>query len=92
MSIRNKIKVNFHREDGGSKDEVSTCWCPVNFDIYSSVFFELIDLAISDWLSDNEVGKNIVYEVIFAHVVERDGGGALVGEYFEPFHVETQSM
>ena len=94
MAIRNKIIVNFFVEDGCSqeKGEASSHWRPVNFDIYSELFPELIQLAIDEWLEDNTIRKNVVYEVIFAHVIEHDGGGADLGEYFEPIHQETDSM
>lgn len=92
--IRNKIKVDFFVEDGCSQSdgEASTYWQPLNFAIYSELFQELIQIAIDDWLSKNIIAKNVVYEVIFAHTVESDGGGAILGEYFEPIYTETQSM
>ena len=94
MAIRNKIKVDFFLEDGCSQDEgeASTRWKPINFEIYSELFPELISLAIDEWLSENMIAKHVVYEVIFAHVVERDGGGAVLGEYFEPIYQEKQSL
>lgn len=94
MSIRNKIKVDFFLEDGCSQEdeEVSTHWQPINFSIYSSLFPELIEDAMNEWLSENTMKKHYIYEVIFAHVVERDGGGALLGEHFEPIYQESQSL
>ena len=86
MAISNKIVVHFYLEDGCSqKDgEVSISWKPMNFMIYSELFPELIQIAIDAWLSDNELAVNTVHEVIFAHVVEHDGAGAVTCEYFEP--------
>jgi hypothetical protein len=92
--IRNKIKVDFFVEYGclQSDGEANANWQPINFSIYSELFPQLINEAIDQWLSDNTIGNNVLCEVIFAHVIERDGGGAVVGEYFEPIHTETQSM
>lgn len=91
--IRNKIKVEFYLDNGCSQEngEVSTCWQPINFSIYNSLFPDLINEAIDQWLSDNTVSQHVTYEVIFAHVIERDGAGAVVGEYFEPIYVEAQA-
>ena len=92
--IRNKIKVEFLLEDGCSQGEgeVNSRWEPINFSIYSELFIGLITDAIDEWLSVNTVRKNVVYEVIFAHTIDQDAGGAILGEYFEPVHTETQSM
>jgi hypothetical protein len=94
VSIRNKIKVDFFVEDGCSQGEgeASSHWQPINFAIYSELFPEIIQHAIDEWLSENMIAKNVVYEVIFAHTVEHDGGGAVLGEYFEPIYQETQSI
>ena len=91
--IRNKIKVCFFVEDGCKQedDEASAHWEPINFQIYSSLFPELIQEAIDQWLVDNEIGSSVTHEVIFAHVVERDRGGAVVGEHFEPVLHEQQA-
>ena len=92
--IRNKIKVEFFVEDGCSQSEgeASSHWQPLNFAIYSELFPQLIQEAIDGWLSENVIDKNVAYEVIFAHTVEHDGCGAVVGEYFEPIYTETQIM
>ena len=94
MNIRNKILVDFYLEDGCSQEEgeVNTSWKPINFSIYSTLFIELIGDAIAEWLSENTIENDIAYEVIFAHVVEHDGGGAVVGEHFEQIHQESQCM
>ena len=94
MCIRNKIKVELYLDDGCSQEagEVSTSWQTINFSIYSDLFTDIISEAISEWLGDNNVEKNTMYEVIFAHVVEHDGGGAVMGEYFEPIYRESQVM
>ena len=91
MSIRNKIKVTFFVEDGCSQDEgeASAHWETINFSIYSELFPELIQHAIDEWLQDNVIAKHTAYEVIFAHVVEHDGGGACLGEHFEPIYQES---
>jgi len=90
--IRNKIRVEFFLEDGCSQEEgeVGTSWQPINFSIYSSLFIDLITEAIDEWLSENTVNVHVTHEVIFAHVIEHDGGGAVVGEFFDPIYEETQ--
>ena len=90
--IRNKIRVEFFLQEGCSQEEgeVGISWSPINFAIYSSLFIDLIAEACDEWLSDNDVEVNESYEVIFAHVIEHDGGGAVVVELFEPIYVETQ--
>jgi hypothetical protein len=92
MSISNKILVTFFLEDGCSQEEgeVSVSWVPINFSIYSPLFHEMVDIAVGEWLSDNKL-DDLVYEVIFSHVVEFDGGGAVVGEYFEPIHTDISA-
>jgi hypothetical protein len=94
MTIRNKIKVDFFIEDGCSQEdgEASAHWQPINFAIYHELFPDIIKETIDEWLADNKLEKNVLYEVIFAHTVEHDSGGAVVGEYFEPIYQETQSM
>lgn len=91
--IRNKVKVCFFVEDGCKQedDEASAHWEPINFQIYNNLFPELIQEAIDQWLADNTITHNCTHEVIFAHVVERDRGGAVVGEYFEPILHESQN-
>jgi len=94
MAIRNKVKVVFFVEDGCRQedDEASAHWEPINFSIYGELFPQLIQEAIDQWLVDNTIGEHLMYEVIFAHVVDRDGGGAVLGEWFEAIHTETQVM
>ena len=91
--IRNKIKVTFFVEDGCSQkdNESSSHWKPLNFEIYSDVFVGIIKIAIDEWLSNNIIEKDVVYEVIFAHVIDRDLGGAVLDEHFEPIYTETQT-
>ncbi len=94
MGIRNKIRVEFYLEDGCSQEEgeVNTSWQTVNFSIYSDLFTAMIGEAIAEWLGDNTIEKDTMYEVIFAHVVEHDGGGAVMGEHFDPIYKEIQIM
>lgn len=94
MSVRNKIIVDIFLEDGCSqeKGEVSSSWQPINFRIYSDLFPELIQHAIDEWLSENSIVSGFIYELIFAHVVEHDGGGAVLGEHFEDIYKEFQEM
>jgi len=91
--IRNKIKVCFFLEDGCSQEagEASAHWEPINFQIYSNLFPELIHDAIAQWLANNTISQNCTHEVIFSHVVDRDCGGAVLGEYFEPIWHESQN-
>ena len=91
--IRNKIRVCFFLEDGCRQedDEAGAHWGPINFQIYSKLFPELVQEAIDQWLVENTIAPNSTHEVICAHVVERDRGGAVVGEYFEPILYEQQA-
>lgn len=84
--IKNKVIVNFFLESGCSQedDEVSTRWHPINFQIYDDQFVDLIREAISEWLDEHIIAHEVPHEVIFAHVIERDGVGAVTSEYFEP--------
>lgn len=90
--IRNKVLVCFYVENGCNQDkgEASAEWTPVNFPIYDELFLEMIRDAIDEWLDQNVIRKNTRYEVIFAHVIERDGAGAVTSEYFEPVSLEHQ--
>ena len=94
MSITNKIIVKFYLEPDCDQEEGETGveWTPINFSIYSSLFPDLIQEAVDQWLDENKLLHAVVYEVIFAHRVERDGGGALLGEHFEAIHQETQAV
>ena len=94
MNISNKVLVVFHLEDGckQEEDEVGISWNPINFQIYNKLFIDLIDEACGEWLSENKLNTDFIYEVIFKHVVDRDGGGAVTCEYFEPIHVEHQGL
>lgn len=94
LAIRNKILVNLYLEDGCTQEdgEVNISWLPINFAIYSDLFQELIQTSIDAWLGENEVENNFMYEVIFAHVVEHDGAGAVTSEYFEPIYHERQGL
>jgi hypothetical protein len=65
-------------------------WSPINFQIYSELFLDLINECCEEWLSENQLSTDVFYEVIFAHEVERDGGGAVLGESFVPISKETQ--
>lgn len=88
--IRNKILVVFNLEEGCSQDagEVSSCWQPINFMIYHPLFTDLIVEAIDNWLGENEVKHFEHHEVIFAHEIYRDAGGAVLGECFIPISRE----
>lgn len=93
MNIRNKIKVDFHLEDGCKQEdgEANVEWQPINFSIYDPLFYELVGEAVDSWLDENTIVKHFRYEVIFAHVIERDGAGAVHSEYFEKVYQESQS-
>jgi hypothetical protein len=91
---KNKIIVNMFLEDGCKQEdgEVNTSWHPINFSIYDDLFFDLIKEAIEQWLSEHKLAVYQLNEVIFHHVVEHDGAGACMGEYFEPIHHEITLM
>ena len=93
MSVRNKIIVSIHLDDDCSQEdgEVSISWKPINFMIYSTLFPEIIELSVDDWLSDRTIKKGLLYEVIMQHRVEHDGAGAVMGEYFEAIYIDISS-
>ena len=88
---KNKILVDLWLEDGCSKEdgEVAVSWHPINFSIYSTLFPDMIQEAIDEWIADHNIAKEHHYELIFQHTVESDGGGAVSAEYFEAIHVDT---
>lgn len=88
MSIRNKVLVSLFLEEGYKQedDEVTTSWRPLNFDIYSDLFPDLIQEAVDQWLMDNTLTVNVAHEVIFAHAVVHNG--AVADEHFEPIYHE----
>lgn len=88
---RNKVLVSLWLEEGCSQDEgeVQRRWHPINFSIYSTLFQDMVNQAVDNWLAENTMRTEIEYELIFQHVHEHDGGGALTDEYFEPLHVEV---
>ena len=93
MSIRNKVRVCLYLQDDCSQEggEVSIFWEPINFMIYSDLFPEIISISIDDWLGDNAIDKRCQYELIFEHIVEHDGAGAITCEYFQAIHVDKCS-
>lgn len=86
--MKNKVLVNLWRPFGCTMDEVDVSWRPVNFDIYSNLFPEMIEEAAQEWLSENEIQYDALVEIIFVHESEMDRGGALLNEYFTPIHIE----
>lgn len=92
--IRNKVRVNLLLEKDCSQDdgEVSVSWSPINFDVYSDLFLGIITESVDEWLSENKIEHDVLYEIIFAHCIESDGGGAVLGEYFEPIYHERQEL
>ena len=93
MSITNKVIATFILRNDCSQDddEVERYWRPL-FDIYDSLFIDLINEAIMEWLSENTLKPEYAYEVIFAHRRENDGAGAVTAEYFEPIYSEFQEL
>ncbi len=90
----NKVIVDMFLGEGCKQelDEVNIAWQPINFMLYDDLFFDLIKEAIQEWLSAHKLVVYQLHEVIFHHVVEHDGGGACVGEYFEAIYHETTLM
>ena len=84
----NLVLVNLFLEEGCSQEEgeVSIFWKPINFMIYSELFSELIYEGISEYLESHKISFDRRVELIMCHVVERDAGGAVHTEYFEPIH------
>jgi len=94
MPISNKILVNFFLEEDHSQEdgEVYISWAPINFAIYSDLFVDILDVATSEWLSENKLDVNRRYEVIFQHVIDRDGAGAVCDEWFVPLHSSSETV
>jgi hypothetical protein len=90
--VKNKILVNLFLEDGCKQDdsEVNISWKPINFEIHSRLFPEIIDTSIDGWLSDNELIHGFAYELIMTHIMESDGCGVVSAEYFEVTSVEKE--
>lgn len=86
--ISNKVLVNAFL-DGG---DFEYNWTPINFSIYSGLFHELVELAVDDWFEDTNIKSGYQYEIIFKHIIERDAGGAVTGEYFEPIYQEMYEV
>lgn len=92
MNIRNKVIATIYLDDGCSQDdgEASISWRPVNFDIYNELFPDLIIEAVNEWLLSKRLIVNMSYELILAHEIDRDKGGAVLGESFVVIHDELQ--
>lgn len=88
----NIVLVQLHLEEGCSQDagEVSIAWKPVNFMIYSELFPEMIYEAVAEYLDAIRLKPYDVIEVFFRHVVDRDGAGAVLGEWFAPTQMEPK--
>ena len=83
--MKNIAEVHFWLESGCSQDdgEVSMMWQPLNFMIYSPLFQDMIEEFSEEWLGDNRLEVETEYRVLVEHVVEYDGAGALMAEYFQ---------
>lgn len=86
----NLVLVHLWLESGCSQDdgEVSISWKPVNFMVYSDMFPEMIYEAIAEYLSTITLRHEELKEVLFSHVVDQDGAGAVLGEWFSPTHLK----
>ena len=89
MASKNKFIVNFWVESGNNpKEEVDVSWKPINFEIYSDLFPDMIKEAVNNWIEEHDLNIEQQVEVIFEHIREYDGAGALMDEYFTPIHSE----
>ncbi len=87
----NKILATFFiSEEDGKKEDASAYWKPINFDIYDQLLPQLIQEAIDQWIDENDITHHVIYEVIFTHVIERDGAGTVFCEYFKPVYVSSE--
>lgn len=89
----NLVLVHLWLEDGCSQaaGEVDIRWQPVNFMIYSKMFPDMVYEAIEEYLGQTTLRHECLKEVMLRHVVERDGGGAVLGEWFEPVTFKESS-
>lgn len=89
--MRNKVIAVLYLEEDCKQEDDEVCkqWRPINFDIYSEHFQPMIMEAIDEWLSTVTLQVHRVYELILAHEIERDGGGANLGETFQVIHQES---
>ena len=68
--------------------DIQISWKPINFMIYSPLFQDMATEAADEWLSTFTMRHEEPYEAIFKHVVDHDGAGAVMGEYFERVEVK----
>ena len=63
MGVSNKILVNLFLAKGCSKkdEEVETSWSPINFMIYSDIFYDMVNDFISEWIEENEMEEGVNY-------------------------------
>lgn len=89
--MANLVLVQFHLEEGCSQEdhEVSIAWSPINFMIFSELFPDMVYTAAEEFLSENTIKSGQVVEVVMRHVIDRDGAGAVCGEWFEPIIQEV---
>lgn len=87
--IKNKVIATvFWGDRGGSKDDATISWHPINFSIYSDLFQEIVLMAVTEWIEDSDLQPEVQYELILEHSTHRDGGGAV---YHESFQVMYES-
>lgn len=90
--MQNLALVHAYLERGCSQagDEVSIQWKPINFMIYSEMFPDMIMEAVREWLATFDMKPETDYEIIFGHVIDRDAGGAVLGEWFSPMSLKEE--
>jgi hypothetical protein len=88
--MKNKIIVNLWLEKGCKQEdmEYNIGWKPINFDIYSDLFQEIVEESVHQWVSENPIKEEIHYELIMEHIIENDGAGTVTAEYFNVINKE----
>ncbi len=77
--MKNKVFV-FASVERGAIDQFM--WRPINFDIYSNLFHDIILESVADY-----IGQDGYYELLMVHEIERDEF-TITAEYFETVHAE----
>jgi hypothetical protein len=81
--MRNKILVNvWLPQDHKQEDsEYDLRWKPINFEIYSDLFQEMVEEGVAEWVGERKLKHEVNYEIIMQHIIESDGV-SITSEYF----------
>ena len=92
--VSNKILVTIHIEPDYDPDKTDLAdfefyWIPINFHIYSNLFYDMVDESLHELVSaSNDLTPGHGYELIMQHEIEWNGPGVISAEYFTLIHSE----